>query len=59
MLSLIITVITQDLPPPAPTSFPPPPVGDVPIDGSIGILLVVAMIIAFFVLRKRILENSL
>lgn len=59
MLSLALTVMMQDLPPPAPKNIPPPPVGDVPIDGYLGILLTVAVIIAFFVLRKRILEKSL
>jgi len=60
MLSLALVVMLQDLPaPPAPKMGPPPPVGDVPIDSSIGVLIVAAVVIAFWVFRTRRLKDTL
>ncbi len=57
MLSLSLMVIMQNVPfPPAPNNIPPPPVGDVPIDSNIGILIAVGLSIAFWVLRKKVLS---
>lgn len=57
-LSLLVLVQAKTPPPPVPKMGPSPPVGDVPIDGNLWILVVVALFMGVLVLyrnRKRAL----
>ncbi len=58
-LSLSLTVLAQRATPPPPVpkmgpGGPPPPVGDVPLDGSIWLLIIAALVMgAVIVYRNR------
>lgn len=61
-LAFIASMLVQgpNPPPPVPKNFPPPPVGDVPLDGHLIILMGVAIILGIVVvLRNAKVSKSL
>ncbi len=53
ILSLSLTVLVQQATPPVPKMGIPPPVGDVPLDGNLWVLLVSALLIGAMVVYKN------
>nr|WP_042291017.1 hypothetical protein [Nonlabens ulvanivorans] len=53
ILSLSLTVLVQQTTPPVPKMGIPPPVGDVPLDGNLWVLLVSALLIGAMVVYKN------